>query len=197
MRHLYRFYVCLREQMLDPLQIHQLLVVSEQKLVLIKHFELQVFQFHYHRYTTRYQLKLTTYSLPCWIQNNFKLLIMLPKIKALPEKVQQLYTKNATAQVIVLIQRQGGYRTRENLVTIVPVDFYHYISYLTTILWYLKSDRCFKAINSTFVTSRPNLLSTLGLLRQSNERGARFPRDSERLALNVFNRLLSPQLMGF
>ena len=52
------------------------------------------------------------YSLPCWLYNQFKPLIMPPKSKALLERGQQIYTKNATAQVLALIQIRDGYRTR-------------------------------------------------------------------------------------
>ena len=34
------------------------------------------------------------------------------------------------------------------------------------------------------------------LLSKSNKEGARLPQDSERLVFNVFNQILSPQLMG-
>ena len=195
MRNLYHFYVYLRGQMLDLLQIHQLLVVPEHNLVLILHFELQGFQFNFHRYPTWDQLKLTTYSLPCWTQNKFKLLIMLPKSKALLEGFQQLYTKNDRTKGLVSIKRRYGYHNREKLVTRVLVDFYQYIAYLTTIHRPLKCDRCFKAITSAFFNSHPNFLSTLDILRKYNEGGAWLPRDSERLKLNVFNQLLSIQLM--
>ena len=57
-------------------------------------------------------LKLTTPSLPCWLFDQFKLLIMLPKIKALLEGGQQVYTENATSQGLIFIQRQNVYRTR-------------------------------------------------------------------------------------
>ena len=40
----------------------------------------------------------------------------MPKIKTLLEGGQQIYTKNATSQGLVFIQRRNGYRTRENLV---------------------------------------------------------------------------------
>ena len=76
----------------------------------------------------------------------------MPKIKALPEGGQQLYTKNSTSQGLFFIQIWDGYRTRENLVTGVPVDLYQYIAYLTTIHLPLKGDQCFKAITSTFFT---------------------------------------------
>ena len=39
-------------------------------------------------------------------------------------------------------------------------------------------------------------LATLSLPRQSNEGGARLSRYSGRIDLNVFNQLISPQLMG-
>ena len=65
MRHIYCFYVYLRGNIIDPFQLHRLLVVPEQYLVILRHSELQVFQFHFHRYPTWEQLKLTTYSLPC------------------------------------------------------------------------------------------------------------------------------------
>ena len=44
--------------------------------------------------------------------------------------------------------------------------------------------------------TNPIHLGALGLLSQSNKGGARLPRDSERHVFNVFNLLLSPQLMG-
>ena len=111
MRHLYRFYVSLRAQILDPFQRYQILVIPEQELVLIQNFELKVFQFYLHCYTTWYQLNFTTYSLPFRLQNKFKLLIMIPKIKAPLEEGQKLYTKNTTAQGLFLIQRWYGYHT--------------------------------------------------------------------------------------
>ena len=91
------------------------------------------FSFHFHSYPTQDQLKWTTYYLTCWIKNQIKLLIVLTKCKALIEGGQQLYNKNATAQGIFFIQRRNGYRTIENLVTWVPVYFYQYRAYLTTI----------------------------------------------------------------
>ena len=45
--------------------------------------------------------------------------------------------------------------------------------------------------------SNPIHLATIGLLRKSNEGGARLPQDFRRIQLNVFNQLLSPHLMGF
>ena len=137
-----------------------------------------VFSFYCHCYPTRYQLKWETSSLPCKLQNQIKLLIFIPKIKALLEGGQQLYTKNATSQGLVIIQRRNGYLTRDKLVTLVPVDSYRYIEYLETIHLPLKGDRSFKAITSTFVTFHPNLLSTLGLLRKSNKGGPQKPWDS-------------------
>ena len=133
-----------------------------------------------------------TYSPPRWLHNDIKLLIVLPKFNALLEGGQQTYTKNATAQGIVFIQSQNGHRTRENLATRVPVDFYQYRAYLTTFHWPLKVDRSLNTINSTFVTLQPNLLSTLGLLRQYNEGDDWLPQDSERIHLKVFNQLLGP-----
>ena len=47
-----------------------------------------------------------------------------------------------------------------------------------------------------FFKLHPNLLSNHGLLREPNEGGAWLPRDSERLVFNVFNWILSLQLMG-
>ena len=136
------------------------------------------FQFHFRCYPTRDQLKLKTSSLHCWLQNQFKFIIMLPEIKGLLEGGQKLYTKNSTAQRLVFIQIQDGYRTREKLVTRVPVYFYQYIAYLEKIHWPLKFDRCFKSINSTFSTLQPNLISTLGFLGKSNEGGAWLPQES-------------------
>ena len=133
-----------------------------------------------------------TYSPPRWLHNDIKLLIVLPKFNALLEGGQQTYTKNATAQGLVFIQSQNGHRTRENLATRVPVDFYQYRAYLTTFHWPLKVDRYLNTINSTFVTLQPNLLSTLGLLRKYNEGGDWLPQDSERIHLKVFNQLLGP-----
>ena len=52
------------------------------------------------------------YSPTCQLYNQFQLLIVLPKIKALREGSQQLYYKNATSQVLFLIQRRTGYRTK-------------------------------------------------------------------------------------
>ena len=173
--------------MIDILHLHQLLVFTEHNLVPLWHFELQVFQFNFHRYLTWDQLKWTTYSLPCLIHNQLKILIMIPKSKALLEGFQQLYTKNSTFKGLFFIQRRYGYRNIDNLVTRVLVDFYQYIAYITTIHWHLKGDQWFKAITSTFVTSHPNLLSTISILRKYNEGGAWLPRDSERLELNVFN----------
>ena len=111
MRHIYHFF-SLREKKLDILQLHQLLVVPEQKLDLIQHYKLQVLTFHFHCYPTWDQLKLTTSPLPFELQNQFKLLIILSKIKAFLERVQKLYTKNATSQGLVFIQRRYGCRTR-------------------------------------------------------------------------------------
>ena len=51
-------------------------------------------------------------SLPCWIYNQFNILIIMQNIKALLYGGQKLYTKNTTAQVIVLIQRRDVYHTR-------------------------------------------------------------------------------------
>ena len=48
--------------------------------------------------------------MPCEVQNWFKLLIILPKIKALLEGGQQIYAKNTTDQGLVFIQIQDGYR---------------------------------------------------------------------------------------
>ena len=42
----------------------------------------------------------------------------------------------------------------------------------------------------------PIHLATLGLLRKSNEDGAWLMRDFGRLEFNLFNQLLSPQLVG-
>ena len=120
---------------------------------------------------------------------------MLPTIKSLPEGGQQIYNKNATAQGLVFIQIQDGYRTRENLFTSVLVDSYQYIYYVTTIHLHLKGERYFKDITSTFVTFHPNILYTLGLPKKYNQDGARFLQESERLQLNMFNQILSPQLM--
>ena len=145
----------------DILQLHQLLVVPEHKLVLIRNFQPQAFPLYFHCYSTQEQLKLTTYSLPYELQNLFKLLIMLPKIKALLEGDQQLYTKISTAQIIVFIQRRDGYFTRYNLVTRVPVDFNQYIAYLTTTHRPIKGDRSFKPITSKFVSFHPNLLDRI------------------------------------
>ena len=77
-------------------------------------------------------------------------------------------------------------------------DLYQYTAYLTTFNTPLKYDRGFKDFVSSFFSYHANLihLAALGLLIQSNEGGARLPRDSESLLFNVFNQLLSPQLMG-
>ena len=99
------------------------------------------FPFHFHCYTTRDKLKLTACSLPYWPQNQLNLLIMLPKIKALLEASQQIYTKNVTNQGLFFIQRQNGHSTRENLVSRIPVYFSHYIASLTTVHWPSKGDR--------------------------------------------------------
>ena len=56
---------------------------------------------------------------------------MLSKIKALLKGGQKLYTKNATTQGLVFIERQDWYRTMENLFTILQVDLYRYIAYIT------------------------------------------------------------------
>ena len=64
MRHIYHFSASLRGQKLDLLQPHQRLVVIEQELVHLHHDQLMIFPFHFHRYPTREQLKLTKYSLP-------------------------------------------------------------------------------------------------------------------------------------
>ena len=47
---------------------------------------------------------------------------MLPKIKALLEGGQRLYTKNATTQRIVLIQRRYGYLT-------LTLNFNHFLDF--------------------------------------------------------------------
>ena len=161
MRHIIYFY--LREQKLDILQHYQLLALS----------------FNCHHSQTWDQLKWKTSSLLCWIHNQIKLLIVLPKFKVILEGGQQLYNKNAKYQGLVFIQIRNECRTRENLVTWVPVDLYRYRSYLTTIHWPIKRDRSFNAITSTFFTFHSNLLSTLGLLRKSNEGGAWLLLDSE------------------
>ena len=179
MRHLFHFSFSLRTQ----------------KLGILQHYQISSLPFHFHNSPTRYQLKWMTYTLPCLLQNQIKLLIVLPRFKALLDWGQQLYTKNATG--IVFIKRRNGYRTRENLVTWVTVNSYQYKAYLITIHWPLKGDQYFNAITSTFVTLYTNLLSTLGLLVQSNKGGARFPQYSERLQLKVLNQILSPQLMWF
>ena len=121
---------------------------------------------------------------------------MLPKVKALFEGGQQLYTKNSLAQGLFFIQRRNGNRSIEHLVTRFMVGFYQYRAYLTKIHLPLKGDRPFKAITKTFVALHPNLISTLSLPRQSRKISARLPRNSERLQLNLFDQLLSPQIMG-
>ena len=117
------------------------------------------------------------------------------KIEALLEGSQQLYTKYATSKELVFIQRRNGYHTRENLVTMIPVDLYQFIAYLITLHRPIKGGQFFKAITSTYFALHPNLLSTIDLLRQYYECGSRLPRDSKLLQLNVFNQLLSLQLM--
>ena len=52
------------------------------------------------------------YSPQFYLYNQFQLLIVLPKIKALLEGGQRLYSKNATSQGRVLIQRWTRCRTR-------------------------------------------------------------------------------------
>ena len=50
--------------------------------------------------------ELSFFSPPGQIQNQIQLLLVLQKIKALPKVGQQLYSKNGTAQVRVLIMRR-------------------------------------------------------------------------------------------
>ena len=161
MHHIFHYYFSLREH----------------KLYLLQHYQLLALPFHCHRSPNWYQWKWTTSYLPCWPKNQIKLLIVLREFKALPEGYQQIYTKNATSQGLVFIQRQNDYRTIENLVTWLPANFYWYRAYLTTINWPLKGNRSLNAIASTFFTLHPNLLSILCLLRQSNEGSARLPWD--------------------
>ena len=52
------------------------------------------------------------FSLPGQLQNQGQILIVLKKIKALPEGGQQLNYNNNKDQDRVLIRRQTGYRTR-------------------------------------------------------------------------------------
>ena len=165
--------------------------------MILFNYKLSDLPFHCHHSPAQDQLKWTTASFSWLLQNHIKLLIVLPKFKALLEWGQQLYTKNAASWGLVFVQRRNVYRTRENLVTWVPVDFYRYRAYLTTIHWPLKCGWSFNTITSNRFTLYPNLLSTLGILRQSKEGGTRFPRDSERLQINVINQLLIPQIMGF
>ena len=46
------------------------------------------------------------------VARQYKFLIMMTEIKALLEGGQRLYTKIATAQGLVLIQKRNEYRTR-------------------------------------------------------------------------------------
>ena len=71
-----------------------------------------------------------------------------------------------------------------------------YKSYLTTIHLTLSNYQYFGLIYVSLYQKKLIHLATLGLLRQSNEGGARLPQDFGRLQLNVFNQPLSPQLMG-
>ena len=93
MRHIYHLSFNLIEHKIDLIQLCQLLVFPEQKLDLIQHYKLLVFPFNFHLYPTHYQLKWTASSLPCWFQNQSKIIIMLPKIKVLLERGQELYTE--------------------------------------------------------------------------------------------------------
>ena len=68
-------------------------VFPEHRLFFIQNYQLQVFTFHYHCYPTWDQLKLTKYSLPCWHHNQFKVLIMLPKLKRFLKEVNNYIPK--------------------------------------------------------------------------------------------------------
>ena len=171
-------------------------ILREENLDLLQHYQFSTPPFHFRSSKTREQLKWKTSFLPCLLQNYINLIILMPKFKAIIEGGQRLYTKNSTDQGIVYIQIWIGYRTRDNLVTWLPVDFYRYRAYLTTTHWPLKVHRYFNATTSNFVTQHPNLLSTLGLFRQPNEGRSQLPQDSEFLQFNVFNQILIPHLMG-
>ena len=100
-------------------------------------------------YPTQYQSNWATYPLHCWLQNQIKILIVLPKFKALLGGGPQLYTKMPISR--------AGYQARIdwvlyriNLVTWVTVDLKWVKAYLTTIYLPLKSDRSFNYITSTF-----------------------------------------------
>ena len=78
---------------------------------------------------------------------------MLPEIKALIEGGQRLYSKNATAQGRVLIQRWTWIPYYIKLRFKVTGHLYQYIASLTTTHRPLKYDRGFKAFHSPFFKS--------------------------------------------
>ena len=79
---------------------------------------------------------------------------MLPKIKALIEGGQRLYSKNATAQRRVLIQGRIWIPYQIKLCFKGTGNLYQYIASITTVHRPLKYDQDFKAFLSTFSKSR-------------------------------------------
>ena len=82
---------------------------------------------------------------------------MPPKIKALLERGQKLYYKNATAQGRVSIQRRTWIPYYIKLRFKGTGDLYQYIASITTVHITLKYERGFKAFSLNFVKSnQPN-----------------------------------------
>ena len=77
----------------------------------------------------------------------------MPKIKALLKGGQQLYSKNATAQGRVLIQRRIWIPYQIKICFKGTGNLYQYTASLTIIHRLLKYDWGFKAFLSTFVKS--------------------------------------------
>ena len=122
---------------------------------------------------------------------------MLPKSKALLEGGQKMYTKNATAQGQVLIQRRTEYRTGWKLVTrvtAISISIYPLLQHFTEPLNMSGGSKLSLQLFSNNIDLIH--LAALGILKQSNKVGAWLPQDSERLQVNVFKQLWSPQLMG-
>ena len=77
------FYVSLRGYMIDPFLTSSTFGCSRTEACSSLILWTSSFQFHFYRDPTSDQLKLTKSSLPFWLYNRFKLLIILPKIEAL------------------------------------------------------------------------------------------------------------------
>ena len=92
------------------------------------------------------------------------------KIKALLELGQRLYSKNATSQVLVLIQIRAWIPYQIKIRFKGTGDLYQYISFLTTVHRILKDDRGFKDFPSAFIKSHhSDHLAALGPLRKSKK----------------------------